>query len=189
MKDERSMLEKQLLNKYAELDENVIFAIIPELKASKGFKHNHPHHCYDVWNHTRAALFRSSKDLEIRLALLLHDIGKPFSYQDGEVRYFKGHPEKSAQMSRTILERIGYDKDEINTICFLVENHDTLIDINRVNERNLALTKKMLEIQYCDAFAHAPQHILKRINKLNEVRKQIEKFEKERTQDKVPEER
>lgn len=73
MKNERSMLEKQLLNKYAELDENVIFAIIPELKASKGFKHNHPHHCYDVWNHTRAALSRSNKDLEIRLALLLHD--------------------------------------------------------------------------------------------------------------------
>ena len=34
----------------------------------------------------------SPNDLDIRLALLLHDIGKPFSYQDDESgRHFKNH--------------------------------------------------------------------------------------------------
>ena len=42
------------------------------------------------------ALSNSNYDFEERLALLLHDIGKPFSYQDdGETRHFKELNDKS----------------------------------------------------------------------------------------------
>ena len=43
------------------------------------------------------AIKDSINDIDIRLVLLLHDIGKPFSYQeDGNIRHFKGHAQKSA---------------------------------------------------------------------------------------------
>ena len=61
-----------------------IFEFIPELKAEENFQQNNKWHIYDVWNHTLVALKNSPNDLDIRLALLLHDIGKPFSYQDDE---------------------------------------------------------------------------------------------------------
>ena len=59
-----------------------LLLIIPEIKNMIGFEHNHPHHHLDVWNHTLLALSLSENDFDIRLCLLLHDIGKPFSYQD-----------------------------------------------------------------------------------------------------------
>ena len=46
----------------------------------------------------------SEKDFLIRLVLLFHDIGKPHSYQEGEVRHFKNHAKVSANMSKKILK-------------------------------------------------------------------------------------
>ena len=79
--------------------------IIPELRFMIGFQHKHPHHHLDVWNHTLLALSLSKKDYDIRLSLLLHDIGKPFSFQEGEIRHFYNHPLVSYKMSTIILER------------------------------------------------------------------------------------
>lgn len=31
----------------------MIFRIIPELKDTDGFDQKHPHHCYEVWEHTQ----------------------------------------------------------------------------------------------------------------------------------------
>ena len=73
--------------------------VIPEINNMIGFDHKHPHHHLDVWDHTLLALSLSKNDFDVRLVLLLHDIGKPFSYQEGEVRHFKNHPMVSAKMS------------------------------------------------------------------------------------------
>ncbi len=75
-----------------------LLQIIPEIENMIGFEHKHPHHHLDVWNHTLLALSLSEKDFDIRLCLLLHDIGKPFSYQDEEVRHFRNHAKVSANM-------------------------------------------------------------------------------------------
>ena len=74
-----------------------------------GFEHNHPHHHLDVWNHTLYALSLSENNFDIRLSLLLHDIGKPFSYQDDEIRHFHNHPYVSFIMSKSILSRLGFN--------------------------------------------------------------------------------
>lgn len=179
---EKDIIENLLSSRYLKIDANKekIFKIIPELKAEDGFEHKHPHHCFDVWNHTMEALKRSRPDLQIRMALLLHDIGKPYSYQEEDgVRHFKGHPQKSAEMSEKILHRLEYTEKEIEDICYLIKNHDTLIDVNKINENNLELTKKLLYIQYCDAYAHAPKYIDRRIEKLDTIYKQLLEFNKD----------
>ena len=80
------------------LDE--LLEIIPEIKKMIGFEHNHPHHHLDVWNHTLLALSQSENYFQLRLVLLLHDIGKPHHYQEKDgIRNFNGHPKVSKEIS------------------------------------------------------------------------------------------
>ena len=183
-----TMIKKEILNNLLlsddikeklESQKNLIFNIIPELKKEEGFDQNHPHHCYDVWKHTTVALEKSNKDLETRLALLLHDIGKPYSYQDEEVRHFHGHPEVGAKMSEKILKELRYSDKTVDNVCFLIKNHDRIIDFDNLDDlsfKDFELIDKLLHIQYCDAYAHTPEHIEKRINKLNEIKEKFEKY-------------
>lgn len=144
---------------------DVVLNLIPELKDTIGFQHNHPHHYLDVWGHTLLALSYSPKDFEIRLVLLLHDIGKPHSYQDGEVRHFRGHPKVSSDMAFGILKRLNFNDDEIFKLCYLIEQHDTRITNEEIiRDKELTITK--FKIQCCDALAHNPLKLEKRISYL-----------------------
>lgn len=168
----------------SEIEEKIIFEIIPELESEKGFLQNNPWHIYDVWDHTRK-VFQSSKsdDIEIRLALLLHDIGKPHSYQDDEngVRHFRGHAQKSAEMSRDILNRLGYSETEISRLCFLIANHDKTIRPSQVKKSELPLFRKLLYMQYCDASGYNPEYINGVFERLDAISSKL--IEREKSND------
>lgn len=51
-----SILTSDNIEEIVRSNEDYIFSIIPELKYEVGFSQNHPHHCYDVWNHTIEAM-------------------------------------------------------------------------------------------------------------------------------------
>lgn len=151
-----------------------ILEIIPEIKYMIEFEHKNPHHHLDVWNHTLYALSLSENDFEIRLSLLLHDIGKPFSYQEeGEIRHFHGHPKVSAEMSERILTRLNFDKQFIDEIYYLIELHD--IPINDADiTNNYDLSIKRYKIQKCDALAHHPDKLEKRNEYLSNIKDKLE---------------
>ena len=114
----------------------------------------------------------SEDDFEIRLVLLLHDLGKPFSYQDEEVRHFRNHAAVSANMSKIILKRLGFDDGYIKYVCYLIEHHDTPISNEQiVNDYDLCL--KLLKIQKCDALAHHPNKLEKRKKYIDEMNKKL----------------
>ena len=138
-----------------------LIKLIPEIEDMIGFEHKHPHHHLDVWEHTLYALSLSPSDFDIRLVLLLHDIGKPHSYQEGEVRHFMWHPIKSKEISKLILERLGYEKDYIDYICEIVSRHDTPLTREDIVTNN-KLSKVIFEVQKCDALAHNPDKNKKR---------------------------
>ena len=154
-----------------------LLKIIPEIKYMIDFPHNHPHHHLDVWNHTLHALSLSSNDFDVRFCLLLHDIGKPFSYQDEEVRHFHGHPIVSSRMAKTILKRLQYDDSYIQKICFLIENHDTPITEEQIKS-NLDLCLQLYEVQRCDALSHHPNHLEKRRKYLDETKMKILRYQR-----------
>ena len=79
--------------------EEEIFDLIPELEKSKGFKQNNDWHIYDVYNHTLNVVDNVPSDLNLRLAALFHDIGKPDTYTEDEngVGHFYGHWDKSKE--------------------------------------------------------------------------------------------
>ena len=136
--------------------------LIPEIKSMIGFEHKHPHHHLDVWNHTLYALSLSEKDFDLRLALLLHDIGKPFCFSEvNGIRHFFNHPYVSSEISKTILNRLGFNEQYINKICYLIRLHDTPITKKDTNKENDLLWTRYL-MQECDALAHNPDKLEKR---------------------------
>ncbi len=166
----KKILNSENISEALEKNEDIIFKEIPELKPEKNFNQQHPHHHLDLWNHTKCALSLSSNNEIIRISLLLHDIGKPVCYtlQNG-VKHYKNHPEISANLSYKILKRLNYNEEEIELITFLIRNHDTKITEDNIKE-NCNLYYMLSQIQYCDALAHNPDYLEKRIKYLQEIR-------------------
>lgn len=171
---------------YGEIKDNEeeLMEFIPELKQMVGFDQKHPRHCFDLWEHTLRALaspaaylsipYFQEPDLQIRLALLFHDIGKVdcFTEKDG-VRHYTGHPMVSSKKARVILDRIGYkNKNFIDDICYLIENHDMPISERLVMERpDLAI--KLYIVQKADIMAHSEKHQESREEYLVKIKKLI----------------
>lgn len=138
---ERTIIENILIPEDGKINKDdinakkgLILKIIPELKDEDDFDPKNIWHIFDVWVHTLTAVSNAKNDLEIRLALLLHDIGKQKSYYDDrDVRHFKGYAEKSVLISRAILQRLGYSKKEIERICYLIKNYSSIINVEEIN--------------------------------------------------------
>lgn len=109
--------------------------VLPEFDAMMECEQNSPYHYLNVGEHTIKALMSlvdidkelNSDDRKVlRIATLLHDIGKPVmkTTDDKGVDHFKMHPEKSAQMAKAILRRLKYDNRTIDVVYKLVMYHD-----------------------------------------------------------------
>jgi len=103
----------------------VFLQVIPELKPTVNFQQKSPHHAYDVFTHTAYVVENAPKDLALRWAALLHDIGKPDAFtQDEDGRgHFYGHADISAEKAETILLRLKAPTALREKVVFLIKNH------------------------------------------------------------------
>ncbi|MFR5876677.1 MAG: CCA tRNA nucleotidyltransferase [Eubacterium sp.] len=113
---------EQVLTEYRD----IIAVIIPELKICFDFPQNSKWHIYDVYTHTVKSVAAAPKKDYLRLALLLHDIAKPYckTTDDRGQDHFKGHPAKGVEISGGILKRLSVSNDIYNKVLTLVEIHD-----------------------------------------------------------------
>lgn len=104
---------------------DVITVLIPELATCVGFRQWNYHHKYDVWEHTVRAVGAVAPTEILRLAMLLHDIGKPASFTMDKqlVGHFYGHAVIGAAMCETILRRLRYDRRTAELVTLLVREH------------------------------------------------------------------
>lgn len=107
-------------------DTGVTSVVLPEFDACMQTPQNHPHHCMDVGRHTLCSLKEVPPRKELRLAMLLHDIGKPAALETDEegITHFHGHQTIGAEMAKGILKRLRFDNDTIFIVNRLVEFHD-----------------------------------------------------------------
>jgi len=98
--------------------------IWPELLEGVGVAQN-VHHAYTVWEHNLLACEYTPPVLRLRLAGLLHDVGKPrtVSEDDSGERHFYHHEVVGAEMAREMLRRLRYDNDTVERVTHLVRHH------------------------------------------------------------------
>lgn len=120
---------------------DVFAVIIPEIEPCINFRQHNRHHVYDVWTHTAMAIERSKPLPDVRLALLLHDIGKPVCFrldEEGNGHFFN-HEKVSAEMAEKILHRMHLPNKTINNVCTLIKYHYvTPVDDYKVVRRLLS---------------------------------------------------
>jgi len=97
----------------------------PELQEMRGVSQDGGH-AYDVWEHTLHALesLPPDADLIVRLAVIFHDVGKPKTKTrtNGRIRFY-GHEDVSAEITRIVLNRLRFPKDDIARVARLVSMH------------------------------------------------------------------
>jgi len=108
---------------------------LPELPALQLESDEHAHH-KDVYQHTLTVLDQAigeekqrhpgeAPDLVLRLAALLHDIGKPATrrFEAGGVVTFYHHDVVGAKLAKKRLTALRFDNDTIAAVCRLIELH------------------------------------------------------------------
>lgn len=134
-------------------------SILPELQRCYGFEQRNPNHDKDVYFHILSVINHSPNILEVRLAALLHDIGKPNTFSIGEegMGHFYRHHLESEEIARQILTRLKFDNKTIDNVCILVREHMSRYEsirtknikklMNRVGVENL---NNLFELQIAD---------------------------------------
>lgn len=155
----------------------VFCEIIPELKRCYGFNQNNRFHQYTVYDHIAHALgnYRGD-DIYVRLALFLHDIGKPLCYtEDHNGGHFYGHGEVSRSITETVMERMRFDTKTKEEVYRLVQYHDSIFEptekavrrwLNKVEEGTF---RRLIDIRFADIKAHSLDTQQSRLEKTNQV--------------------
>ena len=155
----------------------------PELGRTYGFSQATPHHAYDLFTHAVKTSANTPPDLTLRLAGLLHDIGKyeTRKCRGGRAVYY-GHETASAAMAETILKRLKFPKRLVRDVVFLIRNHminysEDWSDkaVRRFVRRMGAHREQMLKLVEADRKAQRPEpgmadsirHLRRRITELS----------------------
>ncbi len=135
------MIGMQLLH-----DSGILNYIIPELERGIGVEQPQAHK-YDVWEHLIRSLQHAADkgwDLDIRIAALFHDIGKPntkgFSRETNQPTFY-GHEVVGSRETRKILERLKFSRATIEKVVKLVRWHMFFADTGQIS---LSAVRRMI---------------------------------------------
>ena len=106
-------------------DTGLLAVIAPELAAQRGIPQNKIAG-EDLWDHTlRTVDAAPSGRPVVRLAALLHDVGKPDTLADGR---FHHHDAVGADLTEAILRRLRFSRPTIEAVAHLVRHHMFTVD-------------------------------------------------------------
>ena len=105
---------------------DILSEIIPEIRPMIGYDQQNHHHSYDLWEHTVRAVENIPPEADLRLAMLLHDTGKPLvrtTDEHGEGHY-RGHQQASAEIAARAADTLRLDNATRDRVLLLVRYHD-----------------------------------------------------------------
>jgi tRNA nucleotidyltransferase (CCA-adding enzyme) len=101
-------------------ESGLLDAILPELAAQRGIAQNKIEG-EDLFDHTLRTVDAAPADRPVvRLAALLHDVGKPSTIDDGP---FRGHEVVGADIAEALLDRLHVPRSANERVVHLVRNH------------------------------------------------------------------
>ncbi|MCM1334678.1 MAG: hypothetical protein NC084_07785 [Bacteroides sp.] len=112
----------------------IVFELIPKLAEEDGYPQRSIVQEYPLFEHIARSVGYAVPDGTIRLALLLHGIGKRDCEADrGIYNSYDGHEERGAMLAREILKELVVPAEEAEEIEFLILHHD-----EEITEENLS---------------------------------------------------
>ena len=157
--------------------------VLPEFDACMETPQNHPHHMYNVGEHTLKALEFTDPDKVLRLAVLFHDFGKPQARTtvDG-VDHFHGHARISAEMTGRILRRLKFDNATMDQVKRMVLYHDARPQPDERQIRRLVhragedIFPGLFQVMGADILAQSEYRRLEKLLNLEQVQKTYEEI-------------
>ncbi|WP_346668526.1 hypothetical protein [uncultured Subdoligranulum sp.] len=148
----------------------ILAGAVPEVAPCIGCTQPGRWHCYDVWQHTAAAV--TALDLRgqdtrgarvLRWATFLHDIAKPLCRSVGPdgAAHFKGHNQRGAVVARTILRRLKAPSYLLEGAIGLIAIHDAPLPtgdtaiLKCLNRYGAVFLRRLCALKYADLDAHA----------------------------------
>lgn len=161
---------------------------LEEILPCVGFNQCSIWHDYDVWTHIVKSIAAAPYDKTIRLALLFHDIGKPFSCQVEEngTKHFHGHAAIGAMITENVLKRHFLDPSMAKDVVCLVRWHDTRVkDINNDFLKieaaiGLIQFERLLQVRRADIVAQSVHECEPRLRKIDLLQQLVDETKRER---------
>lgn len=169
--------------------------ILPEVEAMKGVEQPPQFHPEgDVYEHTLQMLKMSgdrnlknpeiSERADFAFALMLHDVGKPPTFEVADRIRFNGHTEVGAGMARKIMRRLKFPRREIELVEELIRDHLKFMEVRRMRPSTLKRFMRVdefdmhLELHRLDCLASHGD-----LTNLDFVRQKLEEFRKEEAEE------
>jgi len=151
--------------------------IFPELSRCFSIEQNNVHHKYNVGDHILKSVSCAPKKHTLRWAMLMHDIGKPFTRSsDLNGDHFKGHEIMSLSIAQRIFEKLRFSNAEKSCIKVMIKHHDYRFEGDKVEIKKLLTEigseyfEDLLCVQRADAMAQSDVFLSDKLDKLDKVR-------------------
>lgn len=144
--------------------------LIPEFKLTYDYDQKSKWHNLNLFEHISKAFDLTKEcDLSIRLAILFHDLGKPFTQtEDHEGHYhFPKHAVVSEEIAYKFFKKFKYDNNTINEVLTYIKFHDYHLLPNEKTLKkflfklnfNFKLAYNILKVQECDDLSKNPNMV------------------------------
>lgn len=166
---------------------DILTEIVPELAPCAGFDQRNPWHCYNVLDHILHSVDHAPQELTVRLAMLLHDAGKPAaaSVDEAGVGHFYGHQKRSAELAEEALRRLRCSNRLRRDVVELVYYHDMQLrpterSVRRLfNKFGAEQARRLVQVKRADGMAQS-EKARERLSELAEVEALMERVIAER---------
>ncbi|MGN0037766.1 MAG: CCA tRNA nucleotidyltransferase [Coriobacteriales bacterium] len=161
---------------------DVVGTFLPQVEPMFGFEQRSKYHVYDVWEHCVRSCGIIEPQPVLRLAALIHDIGKPgcfFTDEDG-CGHFYGHPEAGEPLAREVCHRLRLPNAVTSEVCTLVLNHDRPLPLTpKAMRRRLAklgepLCRRLFQLVEADMRTHSQVNMAENLEHLAQSRQLME---------------
>lgn len=151
--------------------------IFPQLARCFTTEQNNIHHVYNVGDHILNSVASVPKKLPLRWAMLMHDMGKPFTRStDMDGDHFKGHEEMSLNIAERIFDKLKFSNAEKSCIKTMIKYHDYRFKADKVVIKKLLAKigedyfKDLMLVKKADALAQSESTLPAKLLELDEIR-------------------
>ncbi len=120
-------------------EQGLLSRILPEVEATVGVEQPRDFHPEgDVFTHVCLMLARMRRpSVELAMGVLLHDVGKPATFERLDRIRFNRHAEIGARIATEVCERLRFSRKQVERIEKLVADHMRFLNVRDMRESRL----------------------------------------------------